>query len=100
MDISLLQTFSVAPSVSLLTVLTVHSKTECRELMFTFTVYLIKVFIVWCEKCIIYRPTIHNYEQIIQNFSLRKHPFLLALRRLGRFARRNVCDLVAKIPYS
>ena len=31
--------------------------------------------------------------------SLRKHPFLLALRRLGRFARRNVCDSVAKIPY-
>ena len=69
MDISLLQTFSVAPSVSVLTVLTVHSKTECRELMFTFTVYLIKVFTVWCEKCIIYRPTIHNYEQIIQNFN-------------------------------
>ena len=53
----------------LLTVLTVHSKIECRELMFTFTVYLIKVFIVWCKKCIIYRPTIHNYEQIIQNFN-------------------------------
>ena len=25
-------------------------------------------------------------------FSLRKRPFLLALRRWGRFARRNVCD--------
>ena len=25
-------------------------------------------------------------------YSLRKHPFLLALRRWGRFARRNVCD--------
>ena len=24
--------------------------------------------------------------------SLRKHPFFLALRRCGRFARRNVCD--------
>ena len=24
--------------------------------------------------------------------SLRKHPFLLAVRRWGRFARRNVCD--------
>ena len=32
-------------------------------------------------------------------FSLRKHPFLLALRRWGRFARRNVCDLATEIPY-
>ena len=31
--------------------------------------------------------------------SLRKHPFLLALRRRGRFARRNVCDLATEIPY-
>ena len=31
--------------------------------------------------------------------SLRKHPFLLALRRWGRFARRNVCDSAAEIPY-
>ena len=32
-------------------------------------------------------------------FSLRKHPFLLALRRWGRFARRNVCDSAEEIPY-
>ena len=25
--------------------------------------------------------------------SLRKHPFLLALRQWGRFARRNVCEM-------
>ena len=31
--------------------------------------------------------------------SLRKHPFLLALRRWGRFAQRNVCDSATKIPY-
>ena len=31
--------------------------------------------------------------------SLRKHPFLLALRRWERFARRNVCDSATKIPY-
>ena len=31
--------------------------------------------------------------------SLRKHPFLLALRRRGRFARRNVCDSATEIPY-
>ena len=31
--------------------------------------------------------------------SLRKHPFLLALRRRGRFARRNVFDSAAEIPY-
>ena len=33
------------------------------------------------------------------NCSLRKHPFLLALRRWGRFARRNVCDSATEIPY-
>ena len=31
--------------------------------------------------------------------SLRKDPFLLALRRWGRFAWRNVCDSAAEIPY-
>ena len=31
--------------------------------------------------------------------SLRKQPFLLAPRRLGRFARRNVCDSATEIPY-
>ena len=31
--------------------------------------------------------------------SLRKHPFLLPLRRWGRFTRRNVCDSAAEIPY-
>ena len=30
---------------------------------------------------------------------LRKHPFLLALRRWGRFARRNVCDSATEIAY-
>ena len=34
-----------------------------------------------------------------QYFSLRKHPFLLALRRWGRFAWRNVCDSAKEIPY-
>ena len=33
------------------------------------------------------------------DLSLRKHPFLLALRRWGRFARRNVCDSATEIPY-
>ena len=31
--------------------------------------------------------------------SLRKHPFLVALRRWKRFSRRNVCDSAAEIPY-
>ena len=31
--------------------------------------------------------------------SLRKHPFLLALRCRGRFARRNVSDSATEIPY-
>ena len=32
--------------------------------------------------------------------SLRKHLFLLPLRRWGRFAPSNVCDSVTEIPYS
>ena len=32
--------------------------------------------------------------------SLRKHPFLLALRSWERFARRDVCDSGVKIPYT
>ena len=35
----------------------------------------------------------------VANNSLRKHPFLLALRRWGRFARRNVCDSATDILY-
>ena len=31
--------------------------------------------------------------------SLRKHPFLLALRRWGRFVWRNVCDSATEISY-
>ena len=31
--------------------------------------------------------------------SLQKHPFLLALHRWRRFARRNICDSVTEIPY-
>ena len=34
-----------------------------------------------------------------KNGSLRKHPFLLVPRRLGRFVRRNVCDSATEIPY-
>ena len=30
--------------------------------------------------------------------SLRKHPFLLALRRWGHFVRRNVCDSTRNVP--
>ena len=38
-------------------------------------------------------------EKVLNFDSLRKHPFLLALRRRGRFARRNVCDSATEIPY-
>ena len=34
-----------------------------------------------------------------EKYSLRKHPFLLALRRWGSFARRNVCDSATEILY-
>ena len=36
---------------------------------------------------------------LIAKFSLRIQPFLLAPRRQGRLARRNVCDSVTEIPY-
>ena len=39
------------------------------------------------------------YEISRQGISLRKQPFLLAPRRLGRFAQRNLCDSAIKIPY-
>ena len=41
----------------------------------------------------------HALVQNSDRASLRKQPFLLALRRLGRFARRNVCDSATEIPY-
>ena len=41
-----------------------------------------------------------RFHGICSNFaSLRKHPFLLALRRWGRFSRRNVYDSATEIPY-
>ena len=35
---------------------------------------------------------------LLSLYSLRKHPFLFALRRWGCFARRNVSDSVTEIP--
>ena len=40
-----------------------------------------------------------HFVGVTKGCSLRKQPFLLALRRWGRFVRRNVCDLAAQIPY-
>ena len=40
-----------------------------------------------------------RFMENLTNGSLRKHPFLLALRRWERFARRNVCDSATEIPY-
>ena len=40
----------------------------------------------------------HDKRETTRKASLRKHPFLLALRRWGRFARRNVCDSATEIP--
>ena len=39
------------------------------------------------------------YANYYPRYSLRKHPFLLAFRRWGRFARRNVCDSAIEILY-
>ena len=41
----------------------------------------------------------HKHFESMCDRSLRKQPFLLALRRWGRFARRNVCDSATEIPY-
>ena len=40
-----------------------------------------------------------NYVDPMGFLSLRKHPFLLALCRWRRFARRNVCNSATEIPY-
>ena len=51
------------------------------------------------------RKNIRNDIKIVASFlfkvqvSLRKHPFLLALRRWGRFAQRNFCNSATEIPY-
>ena len=64
-----------------------------------------------CNKSALVRETSLTFRRYLRKYtkvglvsnkhqtSLRKHPFLLALRRLGRFTRRNVCNSVAKIPY-
>ena len=41
----------------------------------------------------------HDKRETTRKASLRKHPFLLALRRWGRFARRNDYDSATEIPY-
>ena len=46
-----------------------------------------------------YAFSLWDLSMILAGCSLQKHPFLLALRRWGRFARRNVCDSAAEIPY-
>ena len=47
----------------------------------------------------VFRGTQRQFSENVCSDSLRKHPFLLALRRWGRFARRNVCDSAKEIPY-
>ena len=61
--------------------------------------HFLSIFIYWytCN----YQRDIFQHTECMQciTFSLRKHPFLLALRRWGRFAGRNVCDSATEIPY-
>ena len=53
-----------------------------------------------CAAPITYRRgSVPHLSVVWTGISLRKHPFLLALRRWGRFARRNVCDSATEIPY-
>ena len=56
-------------------------------------------FIQWCCER---GPKSHVAKEILgreERSSLRKHPFLLAFCRWGRFTRRNVCDSATEIPY-
>ena len=57
-----------------------------------------KVFLV---DLVVIRENIRAQIKLVTRkwLSLRKHPFLLALRRWRRFARRNVCDSATEIPY-
>ena len=57
-----------------------------------------------CDKCFTFDSYFNSYDNrdishSKDKTSLRKHPFLLALSRWERFARRNVCDSAAEIPY-
>ena len=46
-----------------------------------------------------YEHTLWAEVSLLHGFSLQKHSLLLALRRWGRFARRNVCDSATEILY-
>ena len=91
------------------------SETHCYVLFFS---WANKIFLFWrlSNDCQIARPALvsgpPNWKKPYKkhlislafsvrtvNSSLRKHPFLLALRCRGRFARRNVCDSAAEIQY-
>ena len=54
---------------------------------------ILREWINWWLKPFPHRFNLPNHS------SLRKHPFLLALRHWGRFARRNVCDSATETPY-
>ena len=49
------------------------------------------------SKIVYFYSVINEYPKRYNSYIT--HPFLLALRRRGRFARRNVCDSAAEIPY-
>ena len=50
----------------------------------------------------VFPSDVHTHDQMqkmVVSSNERKHPFLLTLRRWGRFAQRNVCDSATEIPY-
>ena len=49
----------------------------------------------------IFPSDVHTHDQMQKMVpsNLRKHVFLLTLRRSGRFAQRSVCDSATEIPY-
>ena len=58
-----------------------------------------KLKMLWILVLYIWFRVMPDSCRIYYVFSLRKHPFLFALHRWGRFARRNVCDSATEIPY-
>ena len=80
-------------------------KTHLKFLRYLFVRFNGKFhFHVWsalseCAPKTIPSPRLKSDNQHFASHSLRKHPFLLALRPWGHFARRNVCDSATEIPY-
>ena len=64
---------------------------------FFFSVFMMLFMVFSPMGVFLYHTLVFGFS--ITPYRLRKQPFLIAPRRWGRFARRNVCDSATEIPY-